>query len=281
MIPNFLDTDDFKKLQEIVNQLVDISNTVGDVTTLSTTQKNQIVAAINEIVAELGTLPAEFEAKFTDFLNSIVALGDNVPADRILYTSAVDTVALQAISSYVRGLLNSADRAAFMNNINISTYFQNALNLSDLAARDALNVQTRNTNLTQISNVAPINLDSLIHNGSQYVSEAILDYHQPTIVAPATNTVYPFIEFLIAPQTWFKILARTDQGTAQINFRRNGVIQLANPLLAEANTTQSSFTPINFSAGDRVELFVGATSGGVGRVQICIPHKKPRFSQII
>lgn len=280
-IPNFTNTDDFKDLQSIVNQLVTITNTVGSVGSLTTTDKTQIVAAINEIVAEVGSLPAEFEAKFTDFLDSITALGNSIPADRFLYTSALNTAALQAISAYIRGLLNSQNRTEFMNNIQISTYFQNALNLSGSNARDALDVQRRNTNLTQISNLTPIASDTFVFNGAQYVSEAILDYHQPTIVAPSSNTSYPFIDFILGPQIWNKMIVMTNQGTAQVNFTRNGVSQLTTPITATASLSSATFTPINFANSDRVEIFIGNITGGPGRIQICFPHKAIRFSQII
>ena len=77
-----------------------MNNNAGDLSALTTTQKGNLVAAINELVSSIGAATGE-----TD-----LSLGTNNATSLIIQSSTGDNVTLSAATALLAGLLSGADK---------------------------------------------------------------------------------------------------------------------------------------------------------------------------
>ena len=135
-ISNLTTTDNFEQWYELFNDVVDISNKIGSLPSLTTTDKTTLVNAINELVTKIGSLPSLTTTDKTTLVNAINELvgeiddrtiGVDVQAfhailqaisaigtittDKLIYSTGTNTFSTSTITSLMRNLLASATTA--------------------------------------------------------------------------------------------------------------------------------------------------------------------------
>lgn len=124
MVDFWENSDDFKDLQDIVNDLVDQANDIGNLGGL-TTSAQTVVDAINELDAEIGDLSTLPTTDKSSLVNAIIEIYNNVGDLTNLNTTAQGSI-VDAINELV---VNIADN---------STDITNALNqLIDRSGNEA------------------------------------------------------------------------------------------------------------------------------------------------
>lgn len=183
--------------------------------------------------------------------------GLTVPTDSLVYTTAEDTYASTPVTSFARTVLDDTDAST---------------------ARATLSAQEASGNLTDIANVTPSDKGILQYDGTDYVEEFILDYHQPTIINPTAGTVYKFIDYSVAPYTITKVLAITDSDTATLDIQINGVDQYTVDLTSSTSGV-TKVQDIAVPLGASVDVAITGTTGSPTRLQVIMVYKSPTFSE--
>jgi hypothetical protein len=298
-----INNDDFNDWINITNQIIEVVNEIGDLSEVNATDKTSLVTVLNEIIAKIGNLNSlttsqklslvaavnQIDARFTPLVSSLVSLG-NLGANRMLFTITNNTLSSILVPDYSRTFLGSSNYNEAMTNLGVSPFFSGALNQDAATGRAALglaigtNVQAFNSKLTGVSASNPAQNQVLVwDNGLGFQrSEYIFDYHQPTILAPATNTTYGFIDLQPAAQELLQLRAVTPVGTtADVNFLINGVTQMGTDLSVSSTVSIRTFSPIiTIPQNAKVELRVNATSANVTRIQFCFACRAMFLSQL-
>jgi hypothetical protein len=158
MVSLLQDKDDFSDWKRITNEIIGLVNGIGTLSSLSTTNKTNLVNAVNELVTKIGNLTSLTTTakislvlavneivsrldglgigvnvlRYIPVLDSFNALG-NIASGNMFYTSGTNTVSISPVSLYGRNFVNSANYSEALTNLGASTYVQGFLGSNNYA----------------------------------------------------------------------------------------------------------------------------------------------------
>lgn len=132
MVAQLQNTDNFSEWKDLFNSVVTLVNTIGTVSSLTTTDKTSVVNAVNELVTKIGTLSSltttdktTIVAAINETVTSISSLTSGkqnvnailtalaglstVVSDKLIYTTDTNTFSTATLTAFARTLLDDTD----------------------------------------------------------------------------------------------------------------------------------------------------------------------------